>query len=292
MSYYKILGLEKEPFSTSPDPSLFYKSSDHKAALYRLMISLRLKRGLNLILGDVGTGKTTLSRKLYQILSADDGFVFHIILNPTFSSEIAFLAKLAEIFYPQTNHANFSAAEHLNAIEKKLLALDAEEKKTVVILIDEAQKLDRPSLEILRTLLNYETNEYKLVQLVLMSQLELLPKIVGLKNFWDRIALKHMLNPLSQSEMKEMILFRLHEAGYKAKLPLFTEDAFEEIYSYSDGYPRRTTALCHNLLERIVMDNKEMVNRRIVQQVVSGERAILNIAQKVSEIDQWEELRP
>lgn len=292
MSYYKILGLEKEPFSTSPDPSLFYKSSDHKAALYRLMISLRLKRGLNLILGDVGTGKTTLSRKLYQILSADTGFVFHIILNPTFSSEIAFLAKLAELFYPQTNHTNFSAAEHLNAIEKKLLQLDAEEKKTVVILIDEAQKLDRPSLEILRTLLNYETNEYKLVQLVLMSQLELLPKIVGLKNFWDRIALKHMLNPLSQPEMKEMILFRLREAGYKAKLPLFTEDAFEEIYSYSDGYPRRTTALCHNLLERIVMDNKEMVNRRIVQQVVSGERAILNIAQKVSEVEGWEELRP
>ncbi|MFH0799989.1 MAG: AAA family ATPase [Pseudomonadota bacterium] len=292
MSYYRILGLEREPFSTSPDPSLFYKSKDHKAALYRLMISLRLKRGLNLILGDVGTGKTTLSRKLYQILSADNGFDFHIILNPTFPSELAFLAKLAELFHPQASQTNFSVADYLNAIEKKLLELDAREKKTVVILIDEAQKLDRPSLEILRTLLNFETNEYKLVQLVLMSQLELLPKIVGLKNFWDRISLKYMLNPLNQFEMKEMIQFRLREAGYRAKLSLFTEDAYEEIYSYSEGYPRRTTALCHNLLERIVMDNKEVVDRRIVQQVVFSERAILDVAQKISEIEDWEELKP
>lgn len=287
------MGLEKEPFSTSPDPSLFYKAKDHKAALYRLMVALRLKRGLNLILGDVGTGKTTLSRKLYQILSADGGFDFHIILNPTFPSETAFLAKLAELVHPQTHDTDFTSADYLNAIEKRLLELNIKEKKTVVILIDEAQKLNRPLLEILRTLLNFETNEYKLVQLVLMSQLELLPKIVGLKNFWDRITLKYMLNPLSLSETKEMIQFRLREAGYKAKLPLFTEDAYEAIHAYSEGYPRRTTALCHNLLERIVMDNKEAVNRSIVQQVASDEDTFLNVAQKISAIEEeWEEFKP
>jgi general secretion pathway protein A len=292
MSYFTILGLEKEPFSTSPDPSLFYKSKDHKAALYRLMISLRLKRGLNLILGDVGTGKTTLSRKLYQFLSADSVFDFHIILNPSFPSETAFLAKLAELFHPQTSYTDFSSADYLNAIEKRLLELDVKEKKTVVILIDEAQKLNRSSLEILRTLLNFETNEYKLVQLILMSQLELLPKIIGLKNFWDRIALKYMLNPLSLTEMKEMIQFRLREAGYKAKLPLFTEDAYEAIYAYSEGYPRRITALCHNLLERIVMDNKAVVNQNIVQQVISDENTILHAAQKVSAFEDWEDIKP
>ncbi len=292
MSYFTILGLEKEPFSTSPDPSLFYKSKDHKAALYRLMISLRLKRGLNLILGDVGTGKTTLSRKLYQFLSADSVFDFHIILNPSFPSETAFLAKLAELFYPQTSYTDFSSADYLNAIEKRLLELDVKEKKTVVILIDEAQKLNRSSLEILRTLLNFETNEYKLVQLILMSQLELLPKIIGLRNFWDRIALKYMLNPLSLFETKEMIQFRLREAGYKAKLPLFTEDAYEAIYAYSEGYPRRITALCHNLLERIVMDNKSVVNQNIVQQVISDENTILHAAQRVSAFEDWEDIKP
>jgi general secretion pathway protein A len=243
-------------------------------------------------MGDVGTGKPTLSRKLYQILSAESGFDFHIILNPAFPSEIAFLAKLAELFHLQTQYTELSVAGYLNAIEKKLFELDVKEKKTVVILIDEAQKLEPPLLEILRTLLNFETNEYKLVQLILMSQLELLPKIVGLKNFWDRIALKYMLNPLSLSETKEMIQFRLQEAGYKAKLPLFTADAFEAIYSHSEGYPRRTTALCHNLLERIVMDNKEMVSRSIVQQVVSDENMFLHVAKNVTVSEEWEKLKP
>lgn len=288
MSYYKLLGLEKEPFSTSPDPALFYQAKDHKAALYRLLIALRLKRGLSLVLGDVGTGKTTLSRRLYQIVSDDVTFDFHIILNPVFQSEKSLLAKLAELFQLEVPPEGLSSANYLDAIEKKLLEVNMKENKTVVILIDEAQKLERPSLEILRTLLNFETNEYKLVQIILMSQLELLPKIVGLKNFWDRISLKYMLNPLGLAEMKEMIQFRLGQAGYKAKTPLFTEDAFEGIYAHTEGYPRRTTALCHDLLERIVMDNKGVVDQNVVQKVISEENGILTAAQKASLPKEWE----
>ncbi|MBI2340753.1 MAG: AAA family ATPase [Deltaproteobacteria bacterium] len=294
MSYYKLLNLDREPFSTSPDPSLFYQAKDHKAALYRLLIALRLKRGLSLILGDVGTGKTTLSRRLYQIISADAGFEFHIILNPIFQSEGDFLARLADLFYPQVSSEGLSSADYLDAIEKRLLEINLKEKKTVIILVDEAQKLDASSLEILRTLLNFETNEYKLVQLILMSQLELLPKISGIKNFWDRIALKYMLNPFDLTETKEMINFRLRQAGYRALTPLFTEEAVELIYSHSDGYPRRITALCHNLLERLVMDNEPVVNGQIVQKVIADEIGILRAAgkagatRKVSLPEMWE----
>ncbi|MBI4365825.1 MAG: AAA family ATPase [Deltaproteobacteria bacterium] len=289
VSYYRLLGLEKEPFSTSPDPSLFYQAKDHKAALYRLLIALRLKRGLSLVLGDVGTGKTTLSRRLFQIVSPDTNFYFHIILNPIFQSEKAFLAKLAELFCPAILRDGLSTADYLDGIEKRLLEISLKEKKTTVILIDEAQKLDRPLLEILRTLLNFETNEYKLVQFILMSQLDLLPKITGLKNFWDRIALKYMLNPLGLAEMTEMIQFRLEQAGYKAKAPLFTGEAYEMIYAQTEGYPRRTTALCHNLLERIVMDNKTLVNHEIVQKVVSEEHGILEVAHRVALPEEWKE---
>ena len=84
MSYYKILGLEKEPFSTSPDPNFFFRSEEHKAALCRLQVTIKLRRGLSVILGDVGTGKTTLSRKLARELSNDDQVTFHMILNPYF----------------------------------------------------------------------------------------------------------------------------------------------------------------------------------------------------------------
>lgn len=286
-----MLGLDKEPFSTSPDPALFFQAKDHKAALYRVLIALRLRRGLSLVLGDVGTGKTTLSRRLFQIISEDKSFDFHLILNPVFDGEKALLVKLMELFHPAVPREGFSASDYLDALEKKILEVTLKEKKTVVILIDEAQKLDRASLEILRTLLNFETNEHKLVQIVLMSQMELLPKIIGLRNFWDRIALKYILNPFDLDETKEMIRFRLRQAGYKARSPLFAENALEPIHVHSEGYPRRITALCHNLLERIVMDNKTVVDRGVVERVVAEENGILVAANKASFREDWEERR-
>lgn len=278
MSYYRLLGLETEPFSTSPDPAFFYQARDHKAALYRLLIALRLKRGLSLILGDVGTGKTTLSRRLYQLASQEPAYDFHIILNPIFHSETEFLLKLTELFHLELPKSG-STGQYLDEIEKSLFQRSIEGGKTIVILIDEAQKLERPSLEILRTLLNYETNEHKLLQLILMSQLELLPKIIDIKNFWDRISLKYMLNPLSLAEMKEMIEFRLRHAGYRAKKPLFSDDTLEMIHHHTQGYPRKTTSLCHNILERLVMDNQEAADQEVVQRVIAEESVILRAAQ-------------
>ena len=98
MSYYRALGLEREPFSTSPDPAFFYESAAHKAVLYRLQIAIRLKRGLSLILGDVGVGKTTLSRKLLQILKEQEPTSSHLILNPIYQSESEFLKALLKLF--------------------------------------------------------------------------------------------------------------------------------------------------------------------------------------------------
>ena len=98
MSYFKVLGFEKEPFSTSPDPEFFYLSREHESALTNTLIELRLKRGLSVILGDVGTGKTTLSRKLVQQLRERGDFVFQIILDPSFENEFLFLTSLARNF--------------------------------------------------------------------------------------------------------------------------------------------------------------------------------------------------
>lgn len=282
MSYYKILGLTQEPFSTSPDPAFFYQSREHKAALYRLRIALRLKRGLSLVLGDVGTGKTTLSRRLYQILAKEENYDFHILLNPVFKSDLEFLSKLATSFHLDLPQTGLTTMDYFSAIEKTLFKRGVEEGKTIVLLIDEAQKLKKDSLEVLRTLLNYETNEYKILQLILMSQLELLPNIVPLKNFWDRISLKYMLNPLSLPEMKELIEFRLLQAGYKESHPLFTSEALELIYKHSQGYPRKITALCHNILEKLVMENRETADGKIAEELISEEGEILRAAREQS----------
>src|SRR3989338_6562190 len=98
MSYFKILGFQKEPFSTSPDPEFFYLSKEHEIALNNILIELRLKRGLSVILGDVGTGKTSLSRKLIQELKQRNDFIFHMILDPSFENEYSLLVSLAKNF--------------------------------------------------------------------------------------------------------------------------------------------------------------------------------------------------
>ena len=270
MSFYKILGLNKEPFSTSPDPSFFFLSREHKAAFCRLQIAITLKRGLSVILGDVGTGKTTLSRKLSQALKADPNVVFHMILNPYFKTEKQFLARLANLFHIDIP-TRATGMDYMDAIERYLFGLGVQDRKTVVLLIDEAQILPDFVLEILRILLNYETNEYKIIQLVLVGQLELLPRIRRMSNFWDRISLKYVLNPLGESEVREVIDFRLRQAGYRGEVPLFDDDAVRLIWEHTGGYPRKLALTCHNALESLVMYDGKVVDKEIAERTLEQE---------------------
>ena len=272
MSYFKILGFEKEPFSTSPDPEFFYLSREHETALTNLIIELRLKRGLSVILGDVGTGKTTLSRKLIQELKQRDDFIFHIILDPSFDNKILFITSLVNNFEINTdNAASPTILDLRESLERFLFQRGVTENKTVAIIIDEAQKLSETSLEVLRVLLNYETNEFKLLQLVLLGQMELHSKIANIPNFFDRISFKYTLNPLGFDETKEMIEFRIRQAGYKANMHLFLDEAIREIYQYSRGYPRQITMLCHKALKSLVLKKKFVIDAWSVRELIDEE---------------------
>jgi len=270
MSYYKILGLDKEPFSTSPDPAFFFLSREHKAAFCRLQVTITLKRGLSVILGDVGTGKTTLSRKLSRALNDEENVCFYMILNPYFKTEKQFLSRVAGLFHIKLS-AKATGLDYIEAIERFLFQRGVEEQKTVVLLIDEAQILPDFVLETLRILLNYETNEYKILQLILVGQMELLPRISQMTNFWDRIALKYVLNPLGQDEIREVIDFRLRQAGFKGAAPLFTNEAIGLIWEHTQGYPRKLSLLCHNALESLIMYDQKIVDEEIVGKVIETE---------------------
>jgi len=274
MSYFKVLGFEKEPFSTSPDPDFFFLSREHETAMTNILIELRLKRGLSVILGDVGTGKTTLSRKLIQELRDREDFVFHIILDPSFENEELFLTSLVKNFEININTGNDAPAAILilrECLERFLFQKGVTENKTVTLIIDEAQKLNESSLEVLRVLLNYETNEFKLLQLVLLGQLELLPKINYIANFFDRISFKYTLNPLDFKETKEMIEFRIKQAGYATSMQLFSDEAIDEIHRYTHGYPRRITMFCHRALKNLVLKNKFVIDASLIQEMVNEE---------------------
>lgn len=276
MSYHTLLGFKKEPFSTSPDPEFFYLTREHDLALTNILIELRLKRGLTVIFGDVGTGKTTLSRKLIQELRNRGDMIFHMILNPAFESEEQFLTSLARNFNIDFNVQPSGQVTNIldlrDTIEKFLIQKSVEEKLTTILIIDEAQKLNLTTLEVLRILLNFETNEYKLIQLVLLGQLELYGKIVNMPNFLDRISFKYTLNPLGPQETKEMISFRIKTAGYSSGMELFSTEAISEIYNYSRGYPRSITMLCHRALKELVMQNKHIVDRDLTRDLIEKER--------------------
>jgi general secretion pathway protein A len=270
MGYFSTLGLIKEPFSNSPDPEFFFESNEHKAALIRLLVEIRLRRGLSVILGDVGVGKTTLSRKLFQVLKERADILFYMILDPTARSEELFLESLVRTFNLQDQMTGSpSILDYKEIIKKHLYQKGVEENKTVVLVIDEAQKLNAESLETLRVLLNYETNDYKLLQLVLFSQMELLPKIKEIKNFFDRIVLKYVINPLDEPETKELINFRLHHSGFNTELKLFTDEAVSEIQRYSQGYPRRINLACHNALRNLVTSNKTVVDGALIRDLIA-----------------------
>ncbi len=273
MSYFKVLGFEKEPFSTSPDPEFFYLSKEHETALTNVLIELRLKRGLSVILGDVGTGKTTLSRKLIQELKERDDFIFQIILDPSYENESLFLTSLVRNFEISeiTNSASLSILDLRESLERFLFQKGVGEGKTVALIVDEAQKLSESSLEILRVLLNYETNEFKLLQLILLGQLELYSRIMNIPNFFDRISFKYTLNPLAFDEAREMIDFRIKQAGYKGGMHLFLDDALKEIFDFSRGYPRQITMLCHKALKTLVLKNKFAVDSEIIRELIDEE---------------------
>src|SRR3989338_10287077 len=137
MSYHTLLGFKKEPFSTSPDPEFFYLTHEHDMALTNILIELRLRRGLNVIFGDIGTGKTSLSRKLVQELKQRGDMIFHMILNPSFETEEQFLTSLVRNFnieiQPTTTPSMEQILDLRDAVERFLIQKSVEEKKTVIL---------------------------------------------------------------------------------------------------------------------------------------------------------------
>lgn len=271
MSYYRVLGLDREPFSTSPDPAFFYLSPQYRATLANLIIEFRLKRGLSVVLGDIGTGKTTLGRKLIQMLRERQGFAFHMILDPTYPSEDLFFNALMRTLTIELPSPNPTLVDYRDILERFLFRKGIEERQTLVLIIDEAHKLNALSLEALRVLLNYETNEVKLLQLVLLGQMELLPILMNLPNLADRISLKCTLKPLDVAETRNMIQFRLLEAGYRSRVPLFTDEAIAQIHEHTEGYPRRIAMVCHQLLRQVVVHSGRQVDQDLVEAFIHQE---------------------
>jgi general secretion pathway protein A len=155
----------------------------------------------------------------------------------------------------------------MEALQNHLYHRGVEEGKTTVLLIDEGQNLSSSLIEILRSLLNFETNDFKLLQLVILAQMEALPRFQRIRNFMDRVALKYIINPFGEEETRRMIRFRLAEAGAGANGPLFTDDAVRLIHFRTQGYPRQINRLCQKAMEVLSTDGRRVVDVGTVDEI-------------------------
>jgi general secretion pathway protein A len=223
----------KQPFSISPNPLLLYLTPALNITMEKVRFVLDSRQGLTAILGDVGLGKSTVVRYLFNEYDSRTDVAATMIASPNFPSPFAFLKKICADF-------DVPAKRSLSAQEESLKGFLIElyrDDKLCVIFVDEAQRLPGPQLELVRTLLNFETDDTKLIQVVLSGQLELRQKLMDptKKAIRSRIFAPSHLAALSLSETEDMLNFRCA----RAEVPIpFTRESYEAIYTLSGGVPR------------------------------------------------------
>lgn len=229
-----------QPFSISPDPELLYLTPALKSTLFKVQHVVENRQGLTAIMGDVGTGKSSVLRRLWSDYAGrSDEFATAILPSPNFPSDFGMLKAICNDFGMRPKR---SMVDQENELRGFLIELDAD-GKTCVLFVDEAQRLKGPHLELIRTLLNFETNKYKLIQIVLAAQLELRNKLMdsSKKALRSRIFLPSLLAPLSLPETREMISFRCEKAGIPNP---FDDSTVELIYNKTNGVPRAVLKVC------------------------------------------------
>jgi general secretion pathway protein A len=257
MDYFTILDLAREPFSNSPDPGFFFRSRQHAECLHQLEIAIRLRRGLNVVIGEIGSGKTTLCRQLIRSLGEGQGVETHLLLDPSFSSPREFLLALCTLLTGGSPEPSLTDWQIKETIKNRLLRSGVEESGLVTLIIDEGQKILPSCLEILRELLNFETNQAKLLQIVIFAQKEFQETLVAQPNLADRINFRYELRALDFRDTRRLIEFRIKEsaAGYKSPR-LFTLGGYLAVSLATGGYPRKIINLCHRVLLGLIVQNR------------------------------------
>lgn len=257
--YLEFYGLTTAPFNITSNPEFFFESTSHKEALAALLYGIKEKKGIILITGEVGTGKTTLCKAILNKLSPN--FRTSLILNPYFS-QVQLLRAIVEDFgLTPKNNNRLDIVKELNQF---LLQINLE-GGTAVLIIDEAQDLNANQLEQIRLLSNLETIQHKLLQIVLVGQPELEEKLQrpNLRQIRQRIFVKYKLKPLTQEEVINYINFRLEKAG-KSNIDI-SPSAYKLIYEFSLGIPRLINMLCDRALLCGFVQEKRMIDEEILK---------------------------
>lgn len=255
--YSQHFNLKENPFSIAPDPRYLYMSEKHREALAHLMYGLETDGGFVLLTGEVGTGKTTVCRCLLEQLPENLNVAF--VLNPKLTAA-ELLATVCDELGISYRAGHNSIKELVDAINRYLLDTHAQSRKTVLI-IDEAQNLGPEVLEQIRLLTNLETNQRKLLQIIMLGQPELRDQLARpeLRQLAQRITARYHLGPLDRREISPYINHRLAVAGHHKKL--FPDKVVNRIYNMTNGIPRLVNILCDRALLGTYVEGREMVSQ-------------------------------
>jgi general secretion pathway protein A len=259
---FSALGLAEPPFSLSPDPRFFFLSAQHKTALAKITYTAEQRQGLSVVYGDVGVGKTTIARRIYQIYNDNPNYEAAYLPMPIFPSEFQFLKAICSEYGLPPKRSKFAQIELLNTY-----LIDVwKQGQNALLIIDEAQALVGQQFELIRQLLNFESNTQKLIQVILIGQNELRNKLRIKKPLRSRIATRSTIEPLDMLDTRDMINFRVMVAGRTQ--PLFTDGALQDIYDHSHGMPRDICALGLNVLPLALLRNVRTIDGDLVRSAI------------------------
>ena len=260
--YTNHYGLADLPFSIAPDPRYLFMSQRHREALAHLMYGIRGDGGFVLLTGEIGTGKTTICRCFLQQLpeTCDAAFIFNPKLNVL--ELLSTICEELHIPYSRDGLSNKALTDRINA---HLLAAHAQGRTTILI-VDEAQNLDSEVLEQVRLLTNLETNQRKLLHIILLGQPELRDKLARpeLQQLSQRIVARYHLGPLQWEEIAAYVHHRLDVAG--GSRTLFPPSVIRLLFRLSRGIPRKLNILCDRALLGAYVQGKGEVDRDILRQ--------------------------
>ena len=261
--YEAFFGLREKPFRMTPDTRYFYPSAKHMDALNHMVYAIEERRGFVVITGEIGSGKTTLSRVLLQKL--DPRTKTAIIRNTQLTAKDLIALALEELEIPSKPG---STKATLIGLLNEFLVEQLRENTTVVLLIDEAQNLKPAVLEEVRMLSNLETETDKLIQIILMGQPELRSKLWlrELTQLRQRVTLHYHLGPLDEMETAAYITHRLHVAGANGS-PIFSSTTFLAIFHHTRGVPRLINGLCDRALLTGYVNDTKTVNPEVIDEV-------------------------
>lgn len=272
--YEEYYGFTEKPFSLTPDPKYLFKSESHANAYELLQYAVRRREGFVVVTGDIGTGKTTLCRALLEEI--DRKTFTALVLNP-FLSEEDLLKHILQDFGVVSREdaksgrlANVSKQELIETLYDFLLGL-LPLRASAVLIIDEAQNLPMPVLEQIRILSNLETDKEKLLQIVLVGQLNLHPllKAPQMRQLDQRVSIRYELKPLTRDEVAAYVAHRLNVAGGAASVT-FQPKALELVHRRSGGIPRLVNLLCDRALLAAYSVRTNRVSGEMVQKAAEN----------------------